>query len=447
MRNVFENISWLLADKVSKLFPGILVLALLARHLGPEEFGIWNYAIALTTIVGNVAVLGMDRMGVQELIHHEGQESTVVATIIFMRVVAALLCMAACILLVFFSRPLEPVYLYCTVFSAFTIFFQSFDVMDYFYQVKSGLRNVIVPRVSVFVIFCFIKILLVYLQASLYVFLWATLLELITTYAVILIRYGRRYQAIQLQHIDMALAGRLLRKSWPLIFSNLVVVLFVKLDLVLLDWWSNPDQLGNYVVAIRISELWYALPAVMGTAMLPGLIQQKKDNTAAYLLTLERWLRLSCWASLCVALVVSVATPAMVRILYGTAYKFAAVILMIHIWACIPVFLLSVMTQYLFVEGKYRVYLYGNITGLLVNVAINGLLIPSMGGAGAAIATVVAYSSVFVAMVCMDKTGKAWILTQSMVYPLRVYADMKQVQGKLRSQPGIFNSNNPLSHE
>ncbi|MBS0030811.1 flippase [Chitinophaga sp. 2R12] len=450
MHNVFENSVWLLADKLSKLFPGILVLALLARHLGPQEFGIWSYAVALTTIIGTVAILGMDKIAVKELITGQSSQPVTVSTVIFMRIMAALCCMLISILIVVLTRPQQPVYLYCTFFSSFTILFQSFDVLDYFYQVKNSIRTVIIPKVSVFILFCLIKTILILLGGSLPAFLWVSVLELLVTYSIILWKYHRQYASAAFSKINFHLAARLLKQCSPLIYSSVLVVLFIKIDLLLLDYMSSATALGNYVVAARISELWYALPTVIATAMLPGLIRKKEENPAAYRESLETWIRLSCWLSIGIAVFITLSSPFIIGLLYGPAYVSAPRILRIHIWACIPVFIAAVVVQYLFVEGRYHLFVYGNAAGLLVNVAVNLWLIPAMAGTGAAIATVAAYTTVYSVMVCLDKSRESWKLTRKMLHPGHLYDDAKKVLRGLKHFLGgvlSFQSSNPLPNE
>jgi PST family polysaccharide transporter len=247
--------------------------------------------------------------------------------------------------------------------------------------------------------------------------------------------------------IDWSLAKTLLVQSWPLILSNLVVVLFMKIDLVLLDVLSNPAELGRYVGAARISELWYAIPTVISVAILPGLIQKKKISQNAYLVTLEKWLRLSFWLSAAIAILVTLTAHLIIPFLYGDSYRSASWMLMIHVWAGIPVFLCIVLVQYLFVEGEYKIYLYANLYGLLVNVAINIFLIPSYGGIGAAIATVAAYFSVYGVLLLLDKSGQGYRFTKKMSNPVLALSDIKQLHNSLRIFTSKLFTKNVISNE
>jgi O-antigen/teichoic acid export membrane protein len=439
---LFENSGWLLIDKLSKLFPGIIIMALIGRHLGPEEFGIWNYALALTTIIGSVAILGMDRLAVKEIINNEEKQGTIVSTVILMRICAGIICMAISICIVLFARKHQQLYLYCTIFSALIIILQSFDVLDYFYQAKNKVKRVIIPKVAVFITFCLVKLIIIFLGGTLKAFLWASVIELLLTYLIIIMVFSYHNTADFTMRIDGSLAKTLLRQSWPLILSNLVVILFMKIDLVLLDVLSNPTELGKYVAAARISELWYAIPTVISVAILPTLLQKKKISHDAYLLTLEKWLRLSFWLSAAIAILVTLTAHLIIPLLYGESYTAASWMLMIHVWAGISVFMNIVIVQYLFVEGEYKIYLYAHLYGLMANITINFILIPIYGGIGAAIATVVAYFTVYGALLLLDKSGQGYRLTKKIFHPVLVLSDIKQLNNSLKGFTGkLFTKN------
>lgn len=46
----FVNILWLSADSIIRMGLGFVVSVWLARYLGPDKFGIFNYSLAIITI-------------------------------------------------------------------------------------------------------------------------------------------------------------------------------------------------------------------------------------------------------------------------------------------------------------------------------------------------------------------------------------------------------------
>ncbi|MEH7383528.1 hypothetical protein V7138_23925, partial [Bacillus sp. JJ1533] len=49
---VINNIAWLIFDKVFVLLIGLIVIVKIANHFGPSEYGIYEYALSITTLLG-----------------------------------------------------------------------------------------------------------------------------------------------------------------------------------------------------------------------------------------------------------------------------------------------------------------------------------------------------------------------------------------------------------
>jgi PST family polysaccharide transporter len=78
-----------------------------------------------------------------------------------------------------------------------------------------------------------------------------------------------------------------------------------------------------------------------------------------------------------------------VTLLFGTAYQQAGSVLAVHIWAGIFVFLGVASANWFLIEGLQRYSFYRILSGAVVNVGLNLILIPKFGVIGAAWATVV----------------------------------------------------------
>lgn len=437
MHKIFQTSGWLLVDKFARLLFGLITMAMIARHIGPENFGIWSFAIALTTIAGGLAVLGLDKVVVKEMVSFPEKEEMILSTALIMRIAAGILSFIICVLIVAFSKKDTSLYLLCTIITGLNIVLQSFDVFDYLFQARNQVQQVIIPKVSVFVLFCLIKLVFITINGSLLVFVWLSFIELLITYAIILVFYLRKNNAALLSSFNMEEAQRLIVHSWPLMFTGILVLLYMKSDQLMLDVIGTPAQLGEYAAAARISELWYAIPTVISTAVLPGLVQKKQTDMQHYWNTIEKWLRFSFWSSLMIAIAMSFIAGKVTAVLYGARYPQSGTILMIHIWANIPVFLCVVIMQYQIVEGTYKTNLYATVVGLIVNVIINLLMIPSMGGTGAAISTVASYVSLWFTLIILDrKNGKVLSFAKKMLDPAMAIADLRYLIGSFRMFAG-----------
>jgi O-antigen/teichoic acid export membrane protein len=89
----FKNTSWMMAEQFLRIIAGLFVGIWVARYLGPEQFGLFSYALAFTAIFGGVAKLGLDGIMVRELIKHPEKTDTYLGTAFWLKILGAFLVM------------------------------------------------------------------------------------------------------------------------------------------------------------------------------------------------------------------------------------------------------------------------------------------------------------------------------------------------------------------
>ncbi len=65
---VMRNMGWLFFDRIIRVGLGFLVAVLLARYLGPEDFGLLSFALALITIASGLVGLGVRDILLRDLV-------------------------------------------------------------------------------------------------------------------------------------------------------------------------------------------------------------------------------------------------------------------------------------------------------------------------------------------------------------------------------------------
>ena len=287
---------------------------------------------------------------------------------------------------------------------------------DYYYQSQYLNKRTIIPRIVVFIVFSFIRILFIHYNFQLISFVWLSFWELFFTYLIIVIifLYNYREGFSLFGNLRFKRAANLIMQSWPLIFTSLAVIIYMKIDQVMLDGLSTSEQLGQYVAAARLSELWYAIPTVIAAILLPGLVKKRRQDPDDYHRKIDIWFRISLWLSLLISLGITIFSSTLMHLLYGDQFRMAARILQIHIWASVPVFLGIVISQYLVIDGSVKINLYATIIAAIINIGLNFILIPFMGSTGAAITNLISQASVFIGMLVLYRSKK-------ILFPLRFF--------------------------
>jgi O-antigen/teichoic acid export membrane protein len=173
--------------------------------------------------------------------------------------------------------------------------------------------------------------------------------------------------------------------------SGLSVGIYMRVDAIMLKYLSGDATAGVYAAATRLSEVWYFLPVALASSVLPALLRAKEGDASAYNRKLQQYFDLSAGAAYVLAIPVAVLAGPIVRLLYGEVFSDAGPILAVHIWAGVFVFLGVARGQCLVNDGLSRFYALSTLTGAVVNVGLNAVLIPRFEGLGAAWATLLSY--------------------------------------------------------
>src|SRR5574344_2906955 len=79
-KRYFANIGWMFFGQMFSLLVSFFIGAWLARYLGPENYGIFNYAIAFAGLFVFVAPLGVDAILNRDLVAHPEQRDKLMGT-------------------------------------------------------------------------------------------------------------------------------------------------------------------------------------------------------------------------------------------------------------------------------------------------------------------------------------------------------------------------------
>jgi PST family polysaccharide transporter len=179
-------------------------------------------------------------------------------------------------------------------------------------------------------------------------------------------------------------------QSLPVAFSAIVGAVYMRIDQVMLHKLASASSLGYYVAAVKVSELFEALPAAVLFTVFPVLAKVAGEHALfrQYLGMAFRYLSVAICA-VCVA--ITVGAGPLVVVIYGQQYTASAGLLSILIWSEVAVFFGTVLVNALLATGLQRFLMLPTALGALANVLLNLYLIPRYGAAGAAWATVISY--------------------------------------------------------
>jgi PST family polysaccharide transporter len=226
--------------------------------------------------------------------------------------------------------------------------------------------------------------------------------------------------------VSIKRAKSLLKDSWPLLLSSISITIYMQIDQIMLGHMIGDEAVGIYSAALRISAVWYFIPMAIVASTFPAILESKKRSEKQYYARLQKLFDLMVVISVGLALPTTFLSTSIVTLLFGEAYRDAGIILSIHIWAAVFVFLGVASSQWIIAEGRQVLSLQRSVIGAFVNVALNLWLIPVYGAVGAALATIISYSvAAFFADVIYKETRKIFSMKVRALNPLAIYKRYK----------------------
>lgn len=390
-RRLTQNVGWLLVDRLLRLVGGLLVGFWVARYLGPTAFGSYNYALALVMIVAAVSTLGLDNIIVRDLVRSPDETPTILGSAASLRIGSGFLAIIMTVSVAALLRPGDQTTIALTALMSLASPLQAISSIDLWFQSRVDSRDIVVARNIAFLIASILKVGMILTHASLLAFGWVFAAEAGLGCIAVIVAYERRGGRMRMWRSTAARAKTMLRDGWPLIFSSLLVTLYLRIDQVMIGQMVGDTELGIYSTAVRIAEIFPMVSVAIISSTYPSIVAAREIDEALFYDRLRRLYALVAAIGYATALAITMCAPWLITILAGPSYARAAPMLVVLMWASLFSSVGMARSTFLNTANLAHLHTITVFLGCLVNIGLNWLLIPRVGGLGAAIASLVAY--------------------------------------------------------
>lgn len=392
INRVISNIGWLFADKILRMGVGLFVGVWVARYLGPEQFGLMNFATAFVAIFAGMANLGLQSIVVRELVSASEERFEIVGTATVILLISGLCGYILLILGIVILRSSDYLAIMLVVIYGAILLIKSTDIIIYWYESQTMSKHVVWIQNLVFVIFAAIKILLIQQNATIEAFALAFVGEAFVVSITIAAIFNRKVIKLKQLKFNLNRAKSILTQSWPLLLSSIAIMIYMKVDQIMLAQMVGNEAVGIYSAALRISEIWYILPAIIVSSVFPSLTKIYESDSEKFDNNLQKLYRILIWTAILIAILITISAEGIISKLYGESYIAASTVLIWHIWGAVFVFFGTAWTKWLVLQGFQKDAAKLHAMTLAANIILNLILIPQFGAPGAAMATTISYS-------------------------------------------------------
>lgn len=384
----FYNLLWMFSEQSLKIVSAIFVGVYVARYLGPRDFGILSYAVAIVTFFMAFTRLGMESILVRELVVNPYQYKRYMGTAFFLMLLGGIFGILFIALIVNFIEQSAQIKL-CISIISMGLIFQAFLVVDYRFQSEIRAKYSSIAKSISLALGALLKIILVHIQAPLVYFALAYMADFIFLAVCLLSVNFLQGNSVFFFSGSIGLVRPLLRGAWPLVLSALAINLYTNVDKIMIKSMLGEEQLGLYAAAVKIYDGIVILPWIVGISLLPYMTKIRSGSVDKYKKSFARLFAFVFWLGISAAIVVYFIGESIIQMTFGREYSGSHSVLVITTWAVAFAAIGHITSRYFTVEKKENKIFIRTFSALIINVCLNFFLIPAYGIEGAAWATLI----------------------------------------------------------
>ena len=399
----------LLSSRLANFFFVFLVSLILTRGLGPENYGIWSFAISIAILSTTIGSLSLNIITTKYLPFYFGKGEFGKVKYIFLQslklVLASAIILGIILYSISFSLPysnviilLLPYFIFSTIYSltSATLFairrIKEFSIIDTSY---------IIIQLIILAIF--------YLQGLTIneTIISFTISSVMTTVASFLIVNKTVLSKYRTEESEEKISS-IFRISLPWHFSVISNNLSEKIPIFILTFLAfvyGIKEVGFFSFAISLTTIVAALITSLADIGIPFIIQlsgtKKKRRIPTVTMTLTRYTYI---ATLPLIFILAFGSETIITFFFGSKYLPAAPMIMVLSIVLIPITFRKLITASILIKNKIQIYFYIELLRLAISIPLIFFLSYNFGGMGASIGFTISLFVTYSLFSVIDKT-------------------------------------------
>ena len=339
---VAKNSIWLIAQPLIMSVASLFVVGLVARKLGPNDYGVFVFAFAFTLMFRPMINLGLRALTIRTIAEDKSAAPEYLGQILVLRTLLGVLAIALVYVglrvfnyssdIFLFTLMASITLLLESIFTTFHDSFQAFERMRYvaISQMASGIFILSLTVVVMLMGFGLTELVMVYVLGN-------------VVTIIMCFYYQWKHFELPKLGINLQLYGSQLKRGFAFFIPMILNTINGRLGILLLSKYGGNTSVAMYGAATNLTDKLMVIPNGIGASIFPAISVLHKESKIDEAVALFR--NFSRYVVLC-GLPIAVGTTALsteiIALIYGPQYSDSAVILSILIWSLFFMFVRSV---------------------------------------------------------------------------------------------------------
>jgi O-antigen/teichoic acid export membrane protein len=429
VKKIAANTTIMLSGNVVVKVLALFVSVYLARYLGVEYYGEYNFVITYLTFFIFVANFGLDPILIRNLSRDSSNANCLTSNILIIRILTSLFSIILAILLIrLFGYPDETI-LYVSVLSSILLFQGVSYLFESVFHANLKMHYSAIGLIVSKLFFSAAAFVLIYLNKSLLDFLYVYIVaEMIRT--GIAIYYSRNFVTIKFD-INWGLWKSLFKECIPFIASYALFIIYYRVDILMLSKMEGNFAVGLYSSAYRLVDPILFIPAALASTLMPLMSKEYAHDLSKFKRLYSAGSKYILLLMLPLTIVLFLLSERIINILYTDDYFPAIITFQILSLTLVFNSVSSIQNSLLIAADRQKINTLSIGIGCVLNVVLNLILIPIYGYNGAAIATLISVIALFLIQLLFIKQtlsmlslnrGSSGILISSFLIGVIIYS-------------------------
>lgn len=388
-QTIFKNTFWLaFAEGISKIFTLILVIYMV-RILGATEFGKFTFALSFVSMFAVLSNFGLSDITTRELSRDKKSEKEY-SSILSLKILLSIGALILMLIGSFFISPDIVIRKIIWILAFFVLISNFFVVIYAFFRARQKMEYEALAKISQALIMVGVIFFVLFKFPSVenlsYGYLFVNLVFLI----LILLFFHFRIYRLSLSW-NKATWKKFLKSSWPLGSAAIFSAIFINIDSVMMGYLGQITQTGWYNVARRTVSFTIVPAALIFTSFFPVLSKLFKESKEMLQKVWNFYMELMIILAIPLVIGGIALASKIINFFYNQSFSPSIFAFQILIIMAGITFLYEPFYSILIVSNQQKKIFWITLTGAIINISLNLILIPLYSLYGAAVATIITY--------------------------------------------------------
>lgn len=389
IKNIFRDTAWLgTGEIVSRLFL-LFLFIYAARILGPEGFGIFNFALATASVFVIFSNLGISDITTRELAKDQ-EKIKHYPGILLLRIILSIGAFIVIFIASFFLTQDEQIRKVIWILGVYVLTHSFLIIVYSFFRAQKKMKYEALIRILEAFLITIIGFFILIQIPSVINLSWAFLIA-----TLIIAFFSIIFFSVIIKPVwnswDLSFWKNFLKISWPIGIAYAFGMIYIRIDSVMMGFLGQIIEVGWYSAAYKIAGALIIPSSLIGTSFFPVLSKLFKESKEKFKETFKFYIKIMIVLALLVAIIGLVFSSYIIKVFYGPIFSPAVLALQILIIMSALNYIYGPFYLILIAANKQKKVFRISFIGALINIILNIILIPYYSLYGAAIATLITY--------------------------------------------------------